>query len=383
MSPNRFSLLFIWSVILPMVFSILIPSPIGPFNTTLDIMELTDHTRMDPFSPTPRPRSLMISVFQPMSPSSCSPTVFPYMDSITAEFEGTSYAAYGLPNDTFSSLHLQGCESFPKNAQSNRHVTKQPGYPLILFTPALGTSRLLYNALAQRISSAGYVVVTIDHPYDADIVTFPDNHTVLAANISTEDQILLDVDTRAKDIFFVLDELTENKNAESIFASCAPDKGKVGLFGHSLGGAAAATAMLHDHRILGGINLDGTFWGSVISRGLTRPFMLFAHEGKNGTNDPSWGAIWPNLKGWKRDLMLSGSAHYAFSDFPLLIDVLGLRSQLPPEVAELVGTIDGKRDIQILGSYITAFFDFVLRGQKQSLLSGPSAKFPEVSFVTP
>ncbi|RFU34916.1 hypothetical protein B7463_g1373, partial [Scytalidium lignicola] len=302
------------------------------------------------------------------------------MDPITAEFEGASYAIYGLPKDTFASLYLQGCEMPAKSTQHPHHKTKQPSYPPILFSPALDTSRLLYSAIAQQISSAGYVVVTIDHPYDADIVTFPDNRTVLAGNISTDAQILLDVDTRAKDISFVLNELTENEN---IVTSCGLEKGKVGLFGHSLGGAAVATTMLRDHRFAGGINMDGTFWGPVISSGLTRPFMLFAHEGKNGTNDATWGAIWPKLRGWKKDLMLSDSAHYTFSDFPYLIDVLGIKSQLPVEVTELVGSIDGKRDIRILGSYIAAFFDFVLRGRKQPMLDGASAQFPEVSFVTP
>lgn len=46
--------------------------------------------------------------------------------------------------------------------------------------------------MAQSLASEGYVVVTIDHPYDADVVEFPDGSYVLAANISSDDDAALD-----------------------------------------------------------------------------------------------------------------------------------------------------------------------------------------------
>lgn len=370
-------------ILWPTAASLSIGPPTGPFGTTLSTIELVDHSRLDPFIHSPTLRALMVSIFEPVPRSSCPPALFPYMPTITAEFEDASYSQYGLPNNTFSSLFLQGCQMPAEYIYYPLEHIEQLDYPLVLFSPALGTSRLLYNVIAQQLSSYGYVVVTIDHPHDADIVTFPDNRTVLATNISTEEQILMALDTRASDILFVLNQFEERKEGNTPLSSYAVDNTKVALFGHSLGGAATATAMLKDHRFVGGMNLDGTFFGPVISRGLARPFMLFAHEGKNGTNDPSWSAIWPNLKGWKRDLMLSDSAHYTFSDFPFLIHVLGIAAELPAEVRELVGTIDGKRDLQILGNYISAFFAFVLSGREQSLLEGANPEFPEVSFVTP
>jgi len=63
-----------------------------------------------------------------------------------------------------------------------------------------------------------------------------------------------------------------------------------GIIGHSLGGATAATAMLARSRFIAGINLDGSFWGDVIQKGLDKPFLMLAHEGKI---DPTWEAIWP------------------------------------------------------------------------------------------
>jgi pimeloyl-ACP methyl ester carboxylesterase len=363
--------------ILVTVCAVLIPPPTGLYNTTLTAAKLIDYSRLDSFAPTPQPRALMVSVFSPISPSHCSWSLAPYMVPTTAAFEDTQFAQYGLPNGSFESLNLQVCH--------RQNLQKFRNYPVILFSPALRTTRLFYSAIAQQISSSGYTVVTIDHPYDADIVTFPDNTTILAANISTDAQILLAIDTRVKDISFVLDQLCTPSISDRLILDviCSLGVSKVGIFGHSLGGAAAAEAMLYDSRLIGGLNLDGTFFGSVVSRGLNRPFLLFGHEGKNTTTDSSWGEIWPKLTGWKREMMLADSAHYTFSDLPDLVDVIGIRDELPSEVGQLLGTIDGKRALDIVTIYVTSFFDFVLKGKRRELLDGPSAKFPEVTFESP
>lgn len=153
----------------------------------------------------------------------------------------------------------------------------------------------------------------------------------------------------------------------------------MGIYGHSLGGATVAEAMLSDSRLIGGVNLDGTFYGSVIDRGLDKPFMIMAHEGKNLTTDTTWAALWPKLKGFRRGFMLSGSTHGTFTDLAEAADLIGLRERSPTEVAALLGSIDGERALQIIGAYTSKFFDFVLKGKKSELLDGLSMEFPEVT----
>jgi hypothetical protein len=53
---------------------------------------------------------------------------------------------------------------------------------------------------------------------------------------------------------------------------------------------------------------------------------------------------------------------------------------LPPEVGEVLGSIDGIRALEILGTYIGAFFDQVLKGKRTKLFDRPSEDFPEISF---
>ncbi len=82
--------------------------------------------------------------------------------------------------------------------------------------------------------------------------------------------------------------------------------------------------------------------------------------------------------------MLEGSQHYAFSDLPDIVDVLGIRGRLPSEVVDgLLGTIRGGRALEVVSGYVQAFFDMVLKGKRSGLLDGPSKKFPEVTFGSP
>jgi pimeloyl-ACP methyl ester carboxylesterase len=330
--------------------SVIIPKPSGQYGVGLSTMKLTDNTRYDPFAPHHEFRHVMISVLYPaVSANSCSTILVDYMPPTTAAIEDQFYGQYGLPNGTFEILKLSLCK------ETARMAGRIPSFPVVLFSPGLGNSRLLYSALAQSIASFGYVVVSIDHS----------------------------VKTRAQDISFVIDQLSLPSIVESLLPSV---KGvlkthKVAMYGHSLGGAAAADVMLNDSRIIGGANLDGSFFGAILEHDLSRPFLIFGHEGKNQSTDASWNTTWHELHGWKLELMLHGAQHATFSDLPFLVKVLGLEKVLPPSVEFLLGPIDGARALYILSEYLIAFFEFVQKGVSSALLQGPDKAFPEVSVV--
>ncbi|EPE33621.1 alpha/beta-Hydrolase [Glarea lozoyensis ATCC 20868] len=367
-------LAFSLSITLQPITAISFPPPTGPYNTSLLTTSLIDHHRLDPFAPTNTSRTLMLSIFNPITPSTCSPIHSTYMNPATASFEDPRLTAFGLPDNLFETLTLRTCKPNPQT----RRATE---FPVVLFSPAAGTTRLFYSAMAQQVASAGYRVIMLDHPYDVDIVTFPDNSTILGLDF-IDDQTPLLVEIRAKDMSFVLDQLSQASVAKKLFpgTTCGINVSKAGVFGHSLGGAAAAEAMLFDKRFAGGVNLDGSMFGDVVKKGLKRPFMLFAHAGKNITTDPTWEAIWPKLTGWKRELMLAESVHYTFSDLLDVLKVLGFGGMLPSEAVEIVGSIDGGRGLEVVTAYVTAFFDFVLKGKDAGILKRPSTAFPEVTF---
>ncbi|KAG9237683.1 PAF acetylhydrolase family protein [Amylocarpus encephaloides] len=353
------------------------PPPIGPYHTSLTTHQLIDATRIDALSPTNQTRRLMISLFHPVAAGSCTPTAVPYMDRASAAYQDDQFSVYGLPPGTFPSLELHGCA--PARRPRVAHP-KPPAFPVVVFSPGLGTSRLLYSALAQHVASAGYTVVTVDHPYDVDIVVFPDGSSVTAVDLP-DALIPRAVEARVADISFVLDQLAGAGVARAVAPGL--EVSKVGVFGHSLGGAAAAEAMRGDPRLVGGVDLDGTFFGPVVEEGLGFPFLIFGHEGKDTTADPSWAAIWPRLTGFKRVLMLRGARHYAFSDLANVVDVLGIRGLLPEVVGGLLGNIEGKRVSEVVLEYVVGFFDMVLKDGRGQMFDGASVSFPEVSFESP
>ena len=185
------------------------------------------------------------------------------------------------------------------------------------------------------------------------------------------------------DVSFVIDQLHNPCIRRRLFHDVADIKyvDNIMMFGHSLGGATAAAAMLRDRRIMGGINLDGSLFGPVLDHGLHCPFAIFAHEGKNLTTDPSWEKMWLELDSTRLELAVVGSQHGSFTDLLLLTKVLGLTDYLSEEVASLIGTIDGERMLEILGAYMGAFFNFAAGRTEIPLITGSDTNFPEMEIL--
>lgn len=354
----------------------------------MGVMELIDKSRLQIFAPTVEPRKVMVSLFYPVK--SHSPTKpFKYMPPYTAAFEdGSEEKTTGLvsPNGTFEKLALQLAGERPQ-------LHAIPDFPVVLFSPAEGTTRLFYSVIAQTIASSGYIVVTIDAPHDVDIVEYTDGTVALinttVVDTASPDDIDLAVAARALDASFVLNQLRNVSVVSHLIPgfSKALNVDRVAMFGHSLGGAATAAAMLSDGRIAGGVAMDGSLFGPVVQKGLDKPFMLMAHTNhtrtdNNNTNDPnnSWFDIWRNLRGWKLDIILANSGHYTFSDFPIVLETLGIVPNASTASNLLVTDLDGKRALNVVTTYVTTFLDMVLKRRSSPLLQGPVAVYPEVTF---
>lgn len=357
-----------------------LPSTSGPCDVALHASQLNDTSRIDPYDPNHGERSIMVTTF---TPTNCGKLHYTsYIPNATAMYQDEVYKPLGLPSGAFERLRFQTpTQQPPVNLHGN--------YPIVLFSPALSTSRLMYTLLLREIASRGFAVVSVDHPYDADIVEYSDGRVVLEtlANISAEAEIDQALDVRVGDMKFLLDQLHNETIMRSLFplAQCNPNLlslDNVTIFGHSLGGAAAAQTMFVDNRFVGGINLDGAMWGSVVDKGLSNPFLLFGHTNHTQATEPSWATFWSNQRGWKLELELAQSEHYTFSDFPVLVDALNVSDEDRQAVqATYTGTIGGLRAQNVISSYIVAALQFYIHGDLSDLLKTPSASFTDVSFV--
>ncbi|USP81298.1 uncharacterized protein yc1106_08572 [Curvularia clavata] len=351
---------------------------VGQANTTIGSTSLllTDTHRRDPYINDGRSRSIMVSSFYPVLDCK-NKGVVPYMPPQTAAFMDKKFSVYGLPNGTFPSLQVEVC-----NKPTSRDSCSTPAPPLVLFSPALGTSKYLYSVMLQSIASSGYLVISIDHPYDADIVEYPNGTIVTGVDIP-DDKINQTVATRAADISFALDSLRNSQISKKLFPvhEIRQRNLKVAVLGHSLGGAAAGAATLQTPSVLGGVNLDGTMFGQVLDKGLDKPFMLIGHDNKTQATDPSWKTVWPKLRVWKREIEVRKSAHYSFSDLPAVLSALGVGSAQLPGVGDLLGTIEGKRMMQLTTAHVVAFLDLVLKSRGEKGFANAAKEFPEAVTV--
>lgn len=360
-----------------------LPPPQGPYGVAMSTAVVTNPAMLDPYAPSEEYRRIMISAFYPTSDNrSCEPYLAPYMPPATAQVYDDLYSPLGLPNGTFGSIDLSLCRAA---GDSNEQKSKcGQNFPVVLLSPGLGNSRLLYNSISANLAAEGFIVLTLDHPYDATVIEFPDGTIISAANITTDEQITAALDVRTADMVYVAQSLHNATFTQTLFGGLygASDLGRLFAYGHSLGGATAAAAMLQGRGIRGGINLDGTFFWDVVSQGLDRPFMIMSLEGKDLSTDQSWSETWSKLKSSKLLVSVEGTQHGSFLDFPLLLDVLGFREALDPALVEdLVGTIPGSRIIEVLSTSASAFLRFAGRKRTWDSMQEAMERSPEVMIL--
>ena len=188
------------------------------------------------------------------------------------------------------------------------------------------------------------------------------------------------------DIAFVLDRL-EQLNASDASGEFTGrlDMTRVGVFGHSLGGAQAAQFCSEDSRCKAGIDIDGAPLGSVIETGLHRPFMfLLSDHGRE--SDPESQKIKADIKSiydrLPRDgrsrVEISGAFHFTFSD-----DGAFLKSRLVRGALRAFGKlgIDGPRQVAVTAYCVRSFFDAHLKTATRSPFKLPSALYPEIRVI--
>ncbi|MEU9043558.1 MULTISPECIES: alpha/beta hydrolase [unclassified Kitasatospora] len=351
----------------PAAFHGELPRPTGPYAAGEEVLHLTDRARTDPWVPSAGPRQLTVSMFYPARQDTGAPA--PYMS--LGEAQG--FVATRVPPGT--GLQPQDLADLKTYAYTD---AKAAGgrFPLVVLSPGFENPRATLTGLATDLAAHGYVVALVGHPYEDSGETLADGSTPGCALCETGAPDTLP-DSRAKDVSFVLDQLTGHHPAWRL--AHLIDRSRIGMAGHSIGGASTLTAMAEDQRILAGVNMDGTFFPPTPTDSLKgRSFLLLGKQSDHsaGSGDPSWGQTWAGWDGYKPWLAVAGTAHAGFTDVPILAAEAGL--PLPPDL-----TTSPERGMQLTREYVGAFFDRTLKGIHQPLLDGPSAANPEVLFQHP
>lgn len=329
------------------------PATRAPIGTRT--LHLVDTSRPDPWKPEAGHRELMVSLWYPALPSA-GPKA-PYMSKeLAKKFLGSEDAA-----------------GVRTHATLNAPVAPK-ARPLVVLSPGFGMSRLTLTALGEDLASRGYAVAAVDHTYEAP-VEFPGGRIEDCLLCAKPDAGSI-IPNRAKDISFVLDRLTAPGSGLRV------DRDRIGVAGHSIGGASAVEAARTDRRVKAAVNMDGNFFAEP-SADLKRPVLLLgAQRAGNTEARDDWERTWRHLTGWKRWLDVSRGGHLTFTDAPWLVERFGMPPAIPSEAVPMAfGTLKADRATALTRAYVSAFFDRHLRGVPSPLLERPSAAYPEVAFL--
>lgn len=174
--------------------------------------------------------------------------------------------------------------------------------PLLVFSPSLGGNVSYYTYYAEYFARQGYIVMGINHLYESEAIVDPEGR-VYAAHLQFHDSLktlkipeeisaekyreVMGVRQKvlAEDLLFALDQLL----LEEAFKSKI-NTDHIGVFGHSMGGAAAIYAALLDSRIKVVINLDGTPPTVALDNGIDAPF-LYLEDLTDYRNHPGYAKM--------------------------------------------------------------------------------------------
>ncbi|WP_214416127.1 alpha/beta hydrolase family protein [Sphaerisporangium fuscum] len=348
-----------------------LPKPTGTHPVGTTSLYLKDTSRPDPWVPSVKARELMVSLWYPAR--SPGKRLAPYMTPKESELLLKDAGITGGAAQVLSKVRT--------NAFTDaRPAGRKHSLPLVVLSPGFTKPRKTLTSLAEDLASRGYVVAAIDHTYENVATTFPDGRvtTCVVCEGDHDPSFFVKLEKgRAADVSFVLDQLTGRHPKWK--AASLIDPSRIGMAGHSAGGASVEPAMVRDSRLRAGVDIDGTTDGLIPDSGLARPFMFLGKSanytpGKGNPEVASWENDWKLLKGWKRWILVDGAVHESFTDISVLAGQLGVK----------IGTdLPGARSSEITRDYVAAFFDLHLREKPQPLLDEPSARFPEVKFCAP
>jgi predicted dienelactone hydrolase len=372
-----------------------IPAPSGPYQVGTRIYELTDASREELYSGREDTcpgtalaarcqgaRKFQIQVWYP-SELNPSDERAPWM--ARADIFAPAIARYiHMPSFFLDHLALVKMPAY----QESRIAPTEDGYPVILFSHGWNGFNAQNTSQAIQLASHGYVVVGIQHPYGAVITVFYDgtiarnNPSALpsgAPNDEYEAAAQKLVQQWAGDLGYATDFLEmQNNDPESPFYQSL-DLARLGAYGHSTGGGAAIQFCGTDSRCKALLGMDPFMRPvsvEVLEHGVAQPaFFMFSQrwtDDVESRNNELFHKFIRNVPQSLGVISIDGTAHYDFSDLPLL-------SPLAPKLG-LKGPISGRRVTAIINDYLLSFCDATLKGIPTGLFEEQNQKYNEVKF---
>jgi dienelactone hydrolase len=375
-----------------------LPAPTGPYKIGTTAWRVTDAARPETFAAAGVRRQVEVLAWYPAA--SVRGTPAPYLREGLGELPpGLRTALGSLAGVRTHSIVDAAPAAGPEKL------------PVLVFSHGFGGIPSSYTALLEDLASHGYAVLSIVHPYEATAATLADGKAVslfdeagkpipafreVLAEWEHEDETMAAVTREPQeadqlrllrgylaglratnaalkrwvdDTKLVLDQLSAlPKSGVAGRLASRLDLGRLGAFGHSMGGVTSWQFCLDDRRCRAGLNLDGIpQYGATSDQHLPVPFLMVysARPGRAGASD----ALYRPAAARYYRLDVKNTLHLDFSDMILWGGPLRQGA---------LGTLAPARAVEITRTIVRQYFDQELLGKPSPLLAGKET-LPEVT----
>ena len=280
----------------------------------------------------------------------------------------------------------------------NAPVVSNSKFPVLIYNHGYGGYSQVYQTVFEDLVSHGYIVVSIGHENESALLVkengavvpnSPDNEyylkrapelngaeigrwqsVILSSNniddnteayqkmleltpLHNESTNLWESDTRTA--IEKLAEINKGENLSGVF-----DFDKIGIFGHSLGGATAGQMCFGTTPIKAGVNLDGFQFGKLFSNHLVTPFM-FVSSNEQGDRYLRASTFIQDSKQDAYQISIKGFSHDSFTDLKFITE----------------GDVEA---MELQRSLLRTFFDKYLKNNNSISLEGLERKYERVSI---
>lgn len=377
------------------IIGISFPKLTGPYSVGRASYDLMDPTRKEIFGSDPNAnRAIVITVYYPAAPAAGAKPAAYASGKMAELLAGKAH----LPAPAFQLIHSHAYENAP---------VAEGRFPVVLFSPGIGTPPLEYTSAVEDLASHGYIVVEIYHTYSVPATIFADGRIAMLSDAGFRSEIEPDSASQAQidsdrnqigsvwtaDARFTLDELTKLNGSDALLKGHL-DLNEVGMYGHSFGGATAAEVLSLDKRFKAGINMDGTAFPMTNASQITQPFLWMASD-YSTVSDGQLAKINMTRSEFDAKMKERNEAREAFlkllpagtlfvlkgSTHSSYITDEDLFGGSVPGMSDPLASIDGTQAVSIIDRYVAAFFDQYLKHQPTELLNGNPSSYPEVSLM--
>jgi dienelactone hydrolase len=365
------------------------PKPIGSYLVGITEMQFTDESRIGLFDFDPdEARIIPTTIFYPAD-SDCGKPTSPY--AFPAAIEALRKSALNLISPNIAQIKTH---CFRDVEMSNR----QKDFPVIFFNPGYFGYAMQNTVLCSDLASIGYIVIAVDHPYEAGAVRYQDG-TIIRSSQYLLDQFKLTMNPEARKKFkeimekaytdeelipivtdffegfktstvwnnvkiwaddtrFVADQL-EKINSGTIPSTF---KGKLnlgkgyGITGHSYGGCTALQVCLDDQRFVCGVNIDAPTYGDYWNQDIQKPILTIGSKITDFVSKTPF--IYNSMDAYM--VKIDQTEHMDFTDYNYFARQL--------KYLKLLGKRDRDLIRDVLTEYHKAFFaKYLLADDKTSL----------------